>query len=125
MLGKQNILLVLVLLPVPSLGTGAQGSAGNCCLHLLQSSASKSGPGSKAVKITHCSGLPQPTAWGEEWGGGVPPAPITSAGSAALLGQWGKSIPESSSSPLLHPSFPARRDSAPGAREAMRSLCLI
>lgn len=95
------------------------------CLHLLQSSARKSGPGYKAVKIIHCSRLAQPTAWGEEWGDGAPPAPVTSAGSSALFGQRGRSIPGSSSSPLLHPSFPARRDSAPGAREAMRSWCLI
>lgn len=127
-LGKQSILLMLLLLPLPSLGTSARAAHGVAlrCLHLLRSSASKSGPGYKAVKKSaHCSGLPQPTAGGEERGSGVPRAPITSAGSAALFGQWGRSIPGSSSSPRLHPSFPARRDSAPGAREAMRSWCLI
>lgn len=99
MLGKQSILLALVLLPKPSLGTSAQGSPGIAlgCLHLLQSSGSKSGPGYKAVKKrTCCSGLPQPTAGGEEWGGGVPAAPI---GERSPLGAVGKEHPWELSSP--------------------------
>lgn len=88
--------------PVPR---AAQGVALGC-LHLLQSSDSKSGAEHKAVKKSiHCSGLSQPPAGGEQWGGGVsapqPPSPPRGAqpssgsGEGASLGALLSCIPPS------------------------------
>lgn len=130
--GKQSILLMLLSLPLPSLGINAWGSwgRGDRALDAFTSSGGQLGNlgwGTRPCeRAPRCSCLPQTAAGasarGGEQGGWVHHAPHHPRGSGALLGQRGRSSPGTpgisspASLPSPQPGPPPGGDSAPSAR---------